>query len=109
MESVPIAPVSVQCVDPQSHCVAIWTVRENKSEMLIQGCWNVVQDACSGPDVCSSGNRVFQPSRNGSPTYMCCCRPSNCNHIDRVVVGPLHRQRINETLKKSSREDVKQR
>ncbi|KAK6057660.1 hypothetical protein COOONC_04777, partial [Cooperia oncophora] len=102
--SFPVTANSVQCVDPEAHCVAIWTVRENKSEVLLQGCWNVVQDACSGPDICSSGNRIFQSSRSGYPTYMCCCRPSNCNHINRIVVGPLYRQRSNETHE-NSRED----
>lgn len=89
----PVDPVSVQCRQPNARCVAIWAVRQNATDMLLQGCWDVAQDKCSGPDACSSGDRMFQRSRNGHPSYMCCCLENNCNHIDRVVVGPFKRRR----------------
>ncbi|VDO38174.1 unnamed protein product [Haemonchus placei] len=31
-----VAPSPVQCRDPQAHCVAVWTVRNNEIEMLLQ-------------------------------------------------------------------------
>ncbi|KAK5971172.1 Receptor protein serine/threonine kinase [Trichostrongylus colubriformis] len=101
----PIDPVSVRCVDSRAHCVAMWTVRENKTEMLLQGCWRFAQDDCSVSGLCSSSNRLFQPSRNGYPTYMCCCLWANCNHIDLVVVGPLRHQLSNQSIAKTTSED----
>ncbi|WKY04648.1 hypothetical protein Q1695_005564 [Nippostrongylus brasiliensis] len=85
----PVAALSAECVDPQADCVAIWTARENQTEVLLQGCWDFTQGKCSDSDVCASGDRVFQQLRNGFPSYMCCCRSNHCNQIDRLIVGPL--------------------
>ncbi|KAK6047788.1 hypothetical protein COOONC_14708 [Cooperia oncophora] len=58
-----------------------------------------VQDLTSAPAeiVFSNPHEVDTP-----PTCGCCA--SNCNHINRIVVGPLYRQRSNETHE-NSRED----
>ncbi|KAL6740003.1 hypothetical protein Aduo_013396 [Ancylostoma duodenale] len=106
----PVAPVSVECADPRAHCVAIWAARGNETEMLLQGCWDVTQDVCSPPEMCSSGDRVFQPSRNGFPSYMCCCRADTCNRIDRVVIGPLDRRKNKTALNaENKRERIRKR
>ncbi|KAK5968165.1 hypothetical protein GCK32_017378, partial [Trichostrongylus colubriformis] len=109
----PIDPVSVRCIDSRARCVAMWTVRENKTEMLLQGGFEVagvshrmiVQFPVSAPIVivCSSRHEVIL---YGYPTYMCCCLWTNCNHIDLVMVGPLRHQLSNQSIAKTTSEDL---